>query len=122
VISVSLVIGWIVAASGVLGTIAGLAKIGVERRKLKADVERVGVDSAKILSETAMSLLQPSIDQINYLRTELVAARSESKAAREESEELRKEIAELRNELSELRSAQRENNNNGGPADPLIIK
>lgn len=107
-ISVSLVIGWIVAGAGALTSIGALLKVGVERRKLAADVERAGVDSAKVLSETAVSLLQPSLDQITFLRNELVAARAESQAARNESEELRKEISELRAEMSTLRELQKE--------------
>lgn len=71
-ITVPLVLGWFAAAAGVLTTLAGLVTVGAQRRKLAAEGQRVGVDSAKILSDTAMSLLQ---EQTTYYRGELEQAR-----------------------------------------------
>jgi hypothetical protein len=98
VITPALIAGWVAAIAGVVAWLATLYKIGPERNKIKAEVERAGVDAAKVLSDTAVSLLQPSIDQVGFLRTELAATRSENA-------QLREEIGQLREELSQLRRA-----------------
>lgn len=123
-ISVSLVAGWIVAGLGGLASAVALFKIGPERRKITADVQRAGVDATKVLSDTAVLLLQPSLDQITFLRAELATARTENAQVRTQNAEvlaqnvamlaettkLRGEVAALRGEIAQLRPA---------PGDPL---
>lgn len=80
--------GWVVGSAGLIAAVAALLKVGVEKRKIQAEVTHTGVDAARVLSETAMSLLQPSLEQIAFLRTELASARGEIT-------QLRLEIAKL---------------------------
>lgn len=88
----ALIAGWMVAALGAGGSVVALLKVGAERKKITAEAYRAGVDSAQVLSNTAMSLLQPALEQVAFLRTELADARAEITS-------LRAEIAELRHGL-----------------------
>lgn len=78
------IVGWVIAALGGLAAVAALFKVGSERRKITADALRAGADATQVLTSTAMSLLQPSQDQIAFLRSELAAARVEIIALRSE--------------------------------------
>lgn len=77
-------IGIVIAAAGGLAGIAALAKIGPERRKITAEAFRVGVDSTQVLNNTAVSLLDPYLEQITFLRHELASAREEIMSLRAE--------------------------------------
>jgi hypothetical protein len=90
-----MVVGWIVAALGGAASFAAILKIGPERKDIIARADKTGVDSAQVLATSALSLLQPSLDQIAFLRTELASARDEILA-------LRQEIASLRTGMSAL--------------------
>jgi hypothetical protein len=87
--AVGVLVGWVFAALGGLASVATLFQVGSERRKIVADARRAGVDSTQVLASIVVSLLQPSRDQIAFLRSELAAARDENTA-------LRSEIAGLR--------------------------
>lgn len=80
--------GLIAAVGGVAG-LAAFAKIGPERKKITAEAYRAGVDSAEVLSKSAISFMAPYEAQIKFLNDQLAAARSEIVS-------LRTEIAELR--------------------------
>lgn len=78
------IVGWVIAALGGLAAVAALLKVGPERRKIAADARRAGADATQVLASTAMSLLKPSQDQIDFLRSELAAAQDEITALRSE--------------------------------------
>lgn len=99
-ITIPLVIGWFVAAAGGIASLVAIFKIGPERRKIAADVESAGADAAKKLSESAVALLAPSVEQVGFLRTELAVTRAENTALSNQIAVLRAEIAALRAELA----------------------
>lgn len=78
------VLGVLIAAVGGVAGLAALAKIGPERRKITAEAFRAGVDSTQVLSSTAVSLLDPYLEQIKFLRSELASARDEITSLRAE--------------------------------------
>jgi hypothetical protein len=84
------------AAAGGAAGLTSLLKVGPERRKVNAEAFRAGVDSAQVLSTAAVGLLDPYLDQIKFLSTQLTAAR-------EEIVELRAELAAARSEIGTLR-------------------
>jgi hypothetical protein len=89
------VIGAAVAAAGGVAGVTAFLKIGPERRKINAQVYRAGVDSAQVLSNSAVSLLQPSLDQIKFLREELASARSEITSLRIELANMQSQVTML---------------------------
>lgn len=89
-LTIAQVIGALLALVGGAAGIVAFAKIGPERRKITAEAYRAGVDSAQVLANTSVSLLDPYLDQIKFLRSELADARSE--------------IASMRLEIADLRS------------------
>ena len=86
-------VGILLAAVGGAAGITALAKVGPERKKITAEAFRAGVDSAQVLSNTAVSLLDPYLEQIRYLRGELADARSEIESLRMEIVHLRAGLA-----------------------------
>lgn len=96
--NVAVLAGWATAVAGIGAWLLALYKVGPERKKLIADANRSGIDATKVITETAMSLLQPSLDQVAFLRTELAVSRQENRELREEVTLLRKEIGLLRQE------------------------
>lgn len=64
----------------------------VERKRLKAETEKIGVDAASLLSSTSLSLLQPMRDRILEMDSELSEARTEL-------EEVRKLVRALHSQL-----------------------
>jgi hypothetical protein len=83
------VVGAALAVVGGAAGIAAFAKIGPERRKITAEAYRAGVDSAQVLANTSVSLLNPYLDQIKFLRSELADARAEIASMRVEIADLR---------------------------------
>lgn len=80
-------------AVALLGGAAGItsfAKVGPERRKILAEAFRAGVDSTEVLNRAAIALLDPYLDQIKHLRTEI--------------DDLRLELADARAEIVSLRA------------------
>lgn len=61
-------------AAGLLGTIVGLIYIRPQLRKLTADGNKTKADAAKVLSDTALSLLAPSEALAHKLERQLSAA------------------------------------------------
>jgi hypothetical protein len=87
--TIAQVVGVLVAGvGGVAGSVA-LFKIGPERRKITAEAYRAGVDSAAVLSKSAIDFMAPYEAQIKFLNDQLAAARVEITS-------LRSEVAELR--------------------------
>jgi hypothetical protein len=84
--------GYALAAAGGLAGLAALFKIGPERKKITADAFRAGVDSTQVLSNTAVSLLDPYLEQIKFLRTELASAREEITSLRTEIRTLQADL------------------------------
>lgn len=82
-------VGAVFAVVGGTAGIRALTTIGPERRKITADAFRAGVDSTQVLSNTAVSLLDPYVEQIKFLRSELASAREEILALRGEIKTLR---------------------------------
>lgn len=95
--------GWALAAVGGTAGIVAAAKVGPERAKIRAEAYRAGVDSAQVLSATALSLLQPALDQVAFLRTELAEALTERASLRKSITELEKKVAVLRADVVALR-------------------
>lgn len=92
-------------ALGALGGVAGLgavAKIGVERRQGRAAAQRVEVDAGKVVTDTAVGLLEPLRTQIGFLAEELARSRAEAERDRAESALLRREVHDLREYIGEL--------------------
>lgn len=77
-------LGAVLAAIGGIAGITALLKIGPERKKITAEAFRAGVDSTQVLSNTAVSLLDPYLEQITFLRSELASARDEIVSLRAE--------------------------------------
>ncbi len=90
---------WAVAILGV-GGIASLFKVGVDRRRGKAAAERNEADATRVITQTAIGLLEPLKEQVGSLTDELRTTRKEATAeavrARAEQEALRNEVHELR--------------------------
>ena len=103
-ITAPLVLGWISVIAGLAAALGVFLKIGPERKKITAEVQQAGVDAAARLSESAVALLQPSMDQVGFLRTELAAARIEGQQMREENAQLRAEQARLSHQIAALRA------------------
>lgn len=87
------IVGYIFGAIGTLASLVAFFKVGAERKEIRAKAEKIGVDSTQVLTSTALALLQPSLDQITFLRGELALVRNELAAARSEIVQLRQEIA-----------------------------
>lgn len=102
--AVAQTIGAFLAAVGGVAGVTALFKIGPERRKITADAFRAGVDSTDVLSKTAVSLLDPAMEQIKYLRAELLAAREEIVSLRTKLTTAENDIGALRHELKTLRA------------------
>lgn len=86
-------VGALLAAIGGIAGITALLKIGPERKKITAEAFRAGVDSTQVLSNTAVSLLDPYTEQIKFLRSELASAREEIVSLRAEIKMLRAGLA-----------------------------
>lgn len=99
-----IVIGVLAAAGGGAG-IGSLFRIGIERRKSRAEAAGGEASNSQVISDTAVGLLEPLRTQIEYLGEELVASRHESRAARTESQELRAEVHELREYIAVIVAA-----------------
>ena len=54
-----------------------IIKAFMERRKLKLETEKLGVDAAAVLSTASLSLLQPMQDRIKEMNLELAEANLE---------------------------------------------
>jgi phage shock protein A len=78
---------------GGIASVAQLWQIGSERRQIAADAQRAGVDNTERVATMAVSLLEPSQDQIAFLRRELSAARDENTVLRSEIARLHTKIA-----------------------------
>lgn len=90
---VSAIAGYVIGAIGALASLVAFFKVGAERKEIAARAEKIGVDSTQVLTSTALALLQPSLEQIAFLRGELSTLRIELIAARNEIAQLRHEIA-----------------------------
>ena len=90
--STGILIAQIFASIATLIGAGGMLTANASRRKLVAEAGKSGADAASVLSAAALSLLDPAREQVEFLRTELMAARSE--------------ILQLRNEIAGLRAAQ----------------
>lgn len=92
---------WLTAVGGLAG-LGALLRIGIDRRKARADVRGEEAGTSKIVTDTALGLLEPLRGQISYLTAELGASRQEAAASRHESERLRSEVAQLREYIAGL--------------------
>ncbi len=70
-----------------------------QKRKIYSEAYRAGVEGSAVLDKRAVSLLDPYVQQVQYLTGELEQSRAESRAAREESRLAREESSTLRAEL-----------------------
>ncbi|MGH3989311.1 MAG: hypothetical protein ACRDTZ_18675 [Pseudonocardiaceae bacterium] len=95
---------WLVAAVGGVAGATALLKIGPERAKIKAEAYKAGVDATAVLSNSALALLDPALEQVKFLRNELATAHDESVELRRGMAALEKEVALLRNEVVVLRA------------------
>lgn len=92
----------LIALLGGAAGITAFAKIGPERRKITAEAYRAGVDSAQVLANTSVALLDPYLEQIKFLRDELGGARAELASARSEIGVLRTELATVKQQVVRL--------------------
>ena len=76
----ALISSGIVAA--VVTMLSGVVFALMQRRKLRAEVERIGADAASVITEAATGAVSLVTDQLKGLRTELVDARGEIAALR----------------------------------------
>lgn len=91
--TIAQVVGALLAAVGGVAGIAAFTKIGPERRKINAEVFRAGVDSAQVLSSSALTLLKPALDQIEFLRKELAIAQAQVESLEAKISELQLVLA-----------------------------
>jgi hypothetical protein len=85
----------LVALVGGAAGLTAFAKVGPERRKITAEAYRAGVDSAQVLATTSVSLLDPYLDQIKFLRSELAGARMEITSLRTQLTTVEAQVARL---------------------------
>ena len=71
-----------------------------EKKKIYDEAYRAGVEGSSVLDKRAISLLDPYVQQVAYLTTQLEASQHESVAARTESRMAREESSTLRTELA----------------------
>lgn len=88
-------VGWVITALGGLASVATLIDVSSERRKIITVAQRTGVDVTRVLTNTAVSLMKTSQDQIAFLRGELATVRNENTGLRSEIAELRAKIARI---------------------------
>lgn len=97
------------AGVGGLAGLVALLLVRASRRKLVAEGKKNEADAAKVLSETAVSLLAPAKEQIAQLQMELASAKADAKVLAEQLrdakaglENAQAEIQGLRNQVSEM--------------------
>jgi predicted nucleic acid-binding Zn-ribbon protein len=89
-----------VAACGGVGGFVAAFLYRYQRRKLNVDTERARVDSAQVLSESALALLEPYRRQIVDLEHDLDKARSQVRDLTGHLESAQAELQHLRNQVS----------------------
>lgn len=85
----------VVGLLGGAGGIAALAATLLQRRKIRAD-------AADVITDTALTLVEPLRTRVAELETEAAGARREATAAREQAEQANIEISDLRAVVREL--------------------
>ena len=106
----------ILTAVAALLTAAGAATVDfLGRRKVRAEASKTSADAAKVLSDTALELLDPYRRQVADLRAEqeaeaervhrrMAQMQSDLEAATAEVISLRQQLAAAQHELNELRA------------------
>lgn len=85
----------IVGLLGGAGGIAALAATLLQRRKIRAD-------AADVITDTALTLVEPLRGRVNELQSEVAEARREATGARQQAEAANVEIGDLRTAVREL--------------------
>ena len=82
---------WLAALGGVAG-IGALFRIGIERRTGKALAARKEADATRVVTDTAVGLLDPLKEQVEFLRQDLTRSRAEAVALRDDVRDLHEYI------------------------------
>ncbi|WP_266244753.1 hypothetical protein [Micromonospora lupini] len=88
----------LITVIGLLGGAGGLAALAatlLQRRKIRAD-------AADVITDTALTLVEPLRGRVNELQAEVAEARREATGARQQAEAANAEIGDLRNAVREL--------------------
>lgn len=108
--------GTLVAALGGIAGLASLLTIRVTRRKLASEGSKNEADAAKVLSDTAVSLLAPARQQVTDLQGQVEHLADQLDGAQREVRKLRLDVRALTDRLGE---AQRLLTRHGVPFPPL---
>ena len=98
----------ILLAVGIGGGGYGVLRYLNDRRKLKHEAEHSDADTARILNSSAIGLLAPAREQVDFLRRELVSANAEIIHYRERIAVAETEVDNLSNHVQELTTQVRE--------------
>lgn len=89
----------IVAAVGGVAGVSSLFRLGIDRRKGRADAQVVEGAAARAVTDSAVVLVKPLHDQIDYLSARLLTVQTEASA---EARTLRSEVRWLRSRVAQL--------------------
>jgi chromosome segregation ATPase len=98
----------VAALAAALGGVAGLAALLTlksTKRKLLAEADKSEADAAKVLSDTAVALLEPARLQVKSLREDLATAEAKVTALSTQLDLARAEANQLREDLEAARRA-----------------
>ncbi|MFY1595501.1 hypothetical protein [Micromonospora sp. WMMD737] len=87
----------VIGLLGGAGGIAALAATLLQRRKIRAD-------AADVITDTALTLVEPLRGRVNELEAEVAGARREIAGARQQAEAANAELGDLRTAFRELTS------------------
>ncbi|MDR6117282.1 gas vesicle protein [Aeromicrobium sp. SORGH_AS981] len=96
----NLLIGAVSASFG--GGLATLILAPRQRRKLKAETDATDADAAKVITDTAMQLLNPLREQVAATQTQLEETQTQLDATRTQLDETQTELAGTRAEAAAL--------------------
>jgi predicted nucleic acid-binding Zn-ribbon protein len=91
----------VLQAAGALGGIAVLT-LPWQIRKMKADTGKTSADSAAVLTENALKMLEPAKQEMGWLEDRLNAARSRVTDLEEALKESQAEVQDLRNQVTAM--------------------
>jgi hypothetical protein len=85
---------WLASVGGIAG-IGALFRINSDRRAARAEAAHKEADATKAVTDTAVGLLDPLKESVEFLTSELKASRAEATALRTDVAELHKYVTQL---------------------------